>query len=57
MLREDIMEPQINIVLVHKLNEICGLGNDNLIYALVPAIANKSDPVENLYNHKNLILT
>jgi len=45
------MVDAVYLVLASKFNELCGCGNDNLIYSLVPSIDSKPEHMRNIYAH------
>lgn len=45
------MNPYIYLILLNKLNEVCGLEDDNLVYALTPSIDNKLGYMNGIYSH------
>ncbi len=45
------MDLKMGLVFAKKLNEICGLESDNLIYTLTASIDNKPDYMRGIYSH------
>lgn len=45
------MDIKLYALFVKKLNEVCGLEDDNLVYALLPSIDNKPGYMNGIYSH------